>query len=81
MKTAGALRIIRGPLEKHTLAGNTVGILFAEGSDADALIKLTADIADAGGVAKLIALKLGKVPLSDGSAVTADAQFSASPQR
>ena len=56
MKTACALRIIRGPLEKHTLAGNTVGILFAEGSDADALIKLTADIADAGGVAKLIAL-------------------------
>ena len=79
MDPSPALRIIRGPLEKHTLEGKTVGILFAEGSDADALNKLTADIADAGGVAKLIAPKVGKVALSDGSAVAADAQLFGQP--
>ena len=79
MEPSPALRIIRGPLEKHTLEGRTVGVLIADGSDADALGKLTAAISKAGGHAKLIAPKVGKVPLSDGSAITADAQLFGQP--
>ena len=79
MDPSPALRIIRGPLEKHTLDGKVVGVLFADGSDADALNRLTAEIAAAGGVAKLVAPKVGKVPLSDGSAVAADAQLFGQP--
>ncbi len=79
MDVSPALRIIRGPLEKHTLEGRTVGILIADGSDAEALATLTGDIAAAKGVAKLIAPKIGKVPLSDGSAVAADAQLFGQP--
>ncbi|RZM31806.1 MAG: catalase HPII, partial [Sphingomonas sp.] len=79
MDISPALRIIRGPLEKHMLEGRTVGILIADGSDAAALATLTSDIATAKGVAKLIAPKIGKVPLSDGSAVAADAQLFGQP--
>ncbi len=79
MDPSPALRIIRGPLEKHTLQGRTVGILIAEGSDAAALGTLTTAIAKAGGVAKLIAPKVGKVPLSDGSMIAADAQLFGQP--
>ena len=79
MDPSPALRIIRGPLEKHTLDGKVVGVLFADGSDADALNRLTAEIAAAGGVAKLVAPKVGKVPLSDGSSVAADAQLFGQP--
>jgi catalase len=79
MDPSPALRIIRGPLEKHTLEGRTVGILIADGTDAAALAALTSGIAAAGGVAKLIAPKVGKVPLSDGSFVAADAQLFGQP--
>ncbi len=74
-----ALRIIRGPLEKHTLEGRTVGILFADGSDAGELKKVMADVKKAGGNAKLIAPKVGAVPLSDGSTMKADAQLFGQP--
>jgi catalase len=67
MDLSPALRIIRGPLEKHTLGGRTVGILIADGSDAAALNALTSAIAAAKGHAKIIAPKIGKVSLSDGS--------------
>jgi catalase len=74
-----ALRVIRGPLEKHTLEGRTVGILFADGTDAEELHTLVADVRKAGGVPKLIAPKVGAVPLSDGSTVKADAQLFGQP--
>ncbi len=74
-----ALRIIRGPLEKHTLEGRTVGILFADGTDAAELKKVMDDVKTAGGVAKLIAPKVGAVPLSDGSMMKADAQLFGQP--
>ena len=74
-----ALRIIRGPLEKHTLQGRTVGILFADGSDAKELQTLVAGVQKAGGTPKLIAPKVGAVPLSDGSTVKADAQLFGQP--
>ena len=75
MAPSPALRIIRGPLEKHTLEGRTVGILIADGTDAGDLATLTAGIKKAKGHAVLIAPKVGKVPLSDGSTVSADAQL------
>lgn len=79
MAPSPALRIIRGPLEKHTLEGRMVGVLFADGSDAAAIRSLTAAVKKAGGAVKLIAPKVGKVPLSDGSSIAADAQLFGQP--
>jgi catalase len=79
MDPSPALRIIRGPLEKHVLEGRTVGILIADGTDAGDLATLTDAIAAAKGHTLLIAPKVGKVPLSDGSAVAADAQLFGQP--
>lgn len=79
MDPSPALRIIRGPLEKHTLQGRTVGVLFADGSDAGEINTLKAAIKKAGGHALLIAPKVGAVPLSDGSTVSADAQLFGQP--
>ena len=79
MDLSPALRIIRGPLEKHTLEGRTVGILIADGTDAGELNTLKDAIKKAGGQAKTIAPKVGKVPLSDGSSIAADAQLFGQP--
>ena len=79
MAPSPALRIIRGPLEKHTLEGRTVGILFADGTDAGALKALKESVKQAGGHPLLIAPKVGAVPLSDGSTVKADAQLFGQP--
>ncbi len=79
MDPSPALRIIRGPLEKHTLEGRTVGILFADGSDAGELQTLKDAVKAAGGTPLTIAPKVGKVPLSDGSSVAADAQLFGQP--
>ena len=79
MDPSPALRIVRGPLEKHTLEGKTVGILIAEGTDAEALTALTTAVSQAKGVAKLVAMKVGRIPLSDGTAVAADAQLFGQP--
>ena len=74
-----ALRIIRGPREKHTLEGRTVGILFADGTDAGELEQVRNAVTTAGGHPMLIAPKVGKVPLSDGSTIAADAQLFGQP--
>ncbi|MCP3735752.1 catalase [Sphingomonas sp. RP10(2022)] len=79
MDPSPALRIIRGPLEKHTLEGRSVGILIADGSDAKALASLKDAVKDAGGRAIVVAPKVGKVPLSDGSSVAADSQLFGQP--
>ena len=79
MEPSPALRIIRGPLEKHTLEGRTVGVLFADGSDAAELKSLRDAIKKAGGHPLLIAPKVGAVPLSDGSSISADAQLFGQP--
>ncbi len=79
MKPSPALRIIRGPLEKHTLKGRTVGILFAEGTDAAELRTVKQAVKAAGGHPLTIAPKVGAVPLSDGSTVKADAQLFGQP--
>lgn len=79
MDPSPALRIIRGPLEKHTLEGRTVGILIADGTNADALKTLKDAVKGAGGHAMTISPKVGAVPLSDGSTVKADAQLFGQP--
>ncbi|GGE03142.1 catalase [Aureimonas endophytica] len=79
MAPSPALRIVRGPLEKHTLEGRTVGILFADGSDAKELKALKDAVKAAGGHPITIAPKVGAVPLSDGSRVKADAQLFGQP--
>ena len=79
MAPSPALRIIRGPLEKVTLEGKTVGILFADGTDAGELKKIKEAVKKAGGTPKLIAPKVGAVALSDGSSVKADAQLAGQP--
>jgi catalase len=79
MDPSPALRIIRGPLEKHTLEGRTVGILFADGTDAADLARVKDEVKAAGGTPLTIAPKVGKVPLSDGSSVQADAQLFGQP--
>ena len=79
MDPSPALRIIRGPLEKHTLEGRTVGILIADGTDVAALTTLKDAVKAAGGHAMTIAPKVGKVPLSDGSSLAADAQLFGQP--
>ncbi|MGK6322340.1 catalase [Sphingomonas sp. DT-51] len=79
MPVSPALRIVRGPREKHTLEGRTVGIFFADGSDREEYDSLIAAVKSAGGHPLTIAPKVGKVPLSDGSTVTADAQLFGQP--
>ena len=74
-----ALRIIGGPLEKHTLEGRAVGILIADGSDGEQIDKLTSQIGDAGGKPILIAPKVGGAKLKDGSTLKADAQLAGFP--
>lgn len=79
MAPSPALRIIRGPLERHTLEGRNVGILIADGTDVGELNALKKAIEAAGGHAMTIAPKVGKVPLSDSSAIAADAQLFGQP--
>jgi catalase len=79
MDPSPALRIVRGPMEKHTLEGRTVGILFAEGTDAGELEKIRAGVKRAGGHPMLIAPKVGGVKLSDGTIIKADAQLFGQP--
>ncbi|RIY00832.1 catalase [Aureimonas flava] len=79
MEPSPALRIVRGPLEKHTLEGRTVGILFADGTDAGELKAVRDAVKKAGGHPITIAPKVGAVPLSDGSRVKADAQLFGQP--
>lgn len=79
MEPSPALRIIRGPRERATLEGRTVGILFADGSDAGELAQVTKAVKAAGGHPLTIAPKVGAVKLSDGSTVKADAQLAGQP--
>ena len=79
MDPSPALRIIRGPLEKHTLEGRTIGILIADGTDAGGLKAVQDAVKAAGGTAMTIAPKVGKVPLSNGSTIAADAQLFGQP--
>ncbi len=74
-----ALRIVRGARELHTLKGRVVGVLIADGSDPDA-IKTVVDAIEAdGGVARIIAPKVGGAKLKGGKLMKADAQLAGMP--
>ncbi len=64
---------------KDTLAGRAIGILIADGSDAALIATLKQAVVAAGASVKLVAPKVGKVKLSDGSALSADGQLAGTP--
>jgi catalase len=74
--TSDALSIQKSA--KPTFKGRKIGILFDEGSGKDAIDKLVADIAEAGGSSFLVAPKIGPLKLK-GGALKADGQLAGSP--
>jgi catalase len=64
---------------KKTLEGRAVGVLIADGSDESVLDQLKKSVEKAGGIVKVIAPKVGKVKLKDGSEVKADGQLAGTP--
>jgi catalase len=77
MDLSPALQII-GKMQ-DTLAGRTVGILVADGSDGAAIKKLQKAAADAGATVKIVAPKVGGAKLADGSLLEADGQLAGTP--
>ncbi|WP_199503855.1 catalase [Qipengyuania sp. YIM B01966] len=63
---------------KDMLKGRCVGILFAEGSDKSAITKLKGEIEDAGGMVKLVAPKVGGIPVKGGT-LKADEKLEGAP--
>ncbi|MET0338345.1 MAG: catalase HPII, partial [Caulobacter sp.] len=74
-----ALRIINGPRMADTLKGRSVGVLIADGTDADTLDALITKIKEAGARPILIAPKIGGAKLSDGELRAADGQLAGFP--
>jgi len=66
---------------KPTLEGRTVGILFADGTDAKELKSLVVAIKKAKGRPMLVAPKVGGAKLSDGSVHKADGQLAGTPSQ
>ena len=60
---------------KDTLEGRCIGIIVADGSDASLNANLKAATLAEGASIKLVAPKVGKVKLSDGSATSIDGQL------
>lgn len=63
---------------KKTLQGRVVGILFAEGSDKDAINKLKGDIEGKGGMVKLVAPRVGDTKVKGGT-LSADEKLDGAP--
>jgi catalase len=66
---------------RQTIEGRKIGILIADGSDAHALQSLVNSIEDAKATAFVVAPKVGKARLSDGSTIKADGQLAGSPSQ
>ncbi|KQS03466.1 catalase [Sphingomonas sp. Leaf357] len=66
---------------KETLEGRAVGILIADGSDADALKAVVDAVTKAKGKAVIVAPKVGGAKLSDGNVQKADGQLAGSPSQ
>ncbi|WP_010187742.1 catalase [Sphingomonas sp. PAMC 26605] len=79
MKPSDALSIHKNM--KATLEGRTVGVLIADGTDADELETLVAAITTAKAKPFLVAPKVGGAKLSDGSQKKADGQLAGSPSQ
>jgi catalase len=79
LELSPALRIIGGPLEPQSIAGRSIAMLIADGSDAKLVARLTKEITGAGARAVIVAPKVGGAKLSDGSIQKADAQLAGYP--
>jgi catalase len=79
MKPSDALSIQKNM--KKTLEGRTVGVLVADGTDGAELKKLRTGIEAAGGAVKVVAPKIAKVTLADGSIIAADGQLAGTPSQ
>jgi catalase len=66
---------------KATLQGRAVGILIADGSDADEIASVKQAVTEAGGKPVLVAPKVGGAKLSDGTVQKADGQLAGSPSQ
>jgi catalase len=77
MPNSPALQII-GKM-KDTLEGRSVGILIHDGSDASTIKSLCKAVETAGASAKLVAIRLGNIKLSDGKSIDADGQLLGTP--
>lgn len=64
---------------KDTLAGRSMGILIADGSDREAVKAIKKAAAEVGASVKIIAPKLGGAQLADGSHHKADGQLAGTP--
>ncbi len=64
---------------KDTLAGRVVGILIADGSDAETLQKVKQAIMKEGAICKTLAPKINGIYLSDATAAKIDGQLAGSP--
>ena len=64
---------------KDTLAGRSVGILVADGSDGTAIAALKKAALSAGASVKIVAPRVGGVKLADGSAQAVDGQLAGTP--
>ncbi|QNQ11711.1 catalase [Sphingomonas alpina] len=74
-----ALRIIEGPRAPQDIAGHSIALLVADGSDAKVVASMTRAITDAGARAVIVAPRVGGAKLSDGSLLKADAQLAGYP--
>ena len=66
---------------KPTLSGRTIGILIADGSDAEMLTQITKAIAKAGGAVFFVSPKIAGAKLSNGDIQKADGQLAGSPSQ
>ena len=64
---------------KPTLVGRAVGILIADGSDAESLAALRATVLAAGAQVKIVAPRIGGALLNDGTRCPADGQLAGTP--
>jgi len=64
---------------KDTLMGRSIGLLVADGSDADAIKEIKNAVIKAGATVKIIAPKIAGTRLSDGSVLAADGQLAGTP--
>ena len=64
---------------KSGIEGRTVGILIADGSEAEVVLSLKKRIESAGGIAMLVAPRVGHVRVADGSPLKADGQLAGTP--
>jgi len=79
LELSPALRIIGGPMQRETLEGRCIGILFAEGSDPAEIEAVRSAVDAAKGKPVLIAPKVGGAKLKGGKILAADGQLAGTP--